>query len=93
MLPALLTEDEAADALKLCPRTLRKQRQAGRLPYVLIGRAIRYTLDDLTQFVESSRQCPSTEEKARHTGGSASRSTVSDFEAARARRARGKLSR
>jgi hypothetical protein len=38
------------------PAHLRKERQAGRLPYILIGRAIRYTLADLETFVESSRQ-------------------------------------
>jgi len=37
--PALLTEDEAAQALRVCARTLRKARREGRLSYVLIGRA------------------------------------------------------
>ena len=63
----LLTEDEAAEQLKLCTRTLRKERQAGRLPYILIGRAVRYTLADLEAFVEASRQdqplCPPTNRK------------------------------
>lgn len=35
--PILLTESEAAEALRLCPRTLRKARKAGLLHYVLIG--------------------------------------------------------
>ena len=54
--PALLTEAEAAEALRLCPRTLRKARQDGRLTYVLIGRAVRYTMSDLDRFIEASRQ-------------------------------------
>jgi hypothetical protein len=54
--PALLTENEAAEALRLCPRTLRKARQEGRLTYVLIGRAVRYTMRDLESFIEASRQ-------------------------------------
>ena len=54
--PALLTETEAAEALRLCPRTLRKARQEGRLTYVLIGRAVRYTMRDLESFIEASRQ-------------------------------------
>lgn len=54
--PALLTEAEAAEALRLCTRTLRKARQEGRLTYVLIGRAVRYTMSDLQQFIEASRQ-------------------------------------
>lgn len=54
--PALLTETEAAEALRVCPRTLRKARQEGKLSYVLIGRAVRYTADDLQGFIEASRQ-------------------------------------
>lgn len=53
---ALLTEAEAAEALRLCPRTLRKARQEGKLSYVLIGRAVRYTMRDLESFIEASRQ-------------------------------------
>lgn len=52
----LLTEPEAAEALRVCPKTLRKARQDGRLTYVLIGRSVRYTIDDLMGFVEASKQ-------------------------------------
>jgi hypothetical protein len=51
-----LTEAEAAEALRLCPRTLRKARADGRLSYVLIGRAVRYTMRDLESFIDASRQ-------------------------------------
>ena len=54
--PALLTEPEAAEALRVCTRTLRKARQDGRLTYVLIGRSVRYTMEDLQSFIEASRQ-------------------------------------
>lgn len=54
--PNLLSEHEAAEALRLCPRTLRKERQAGNLPYVLIGRRVLYAPDDLAVFIERSRQ-------------------------------------
>ena len=54
--PALLTEAEAAEALRLCTRTLRKARHEGKLSYVLIGRAVRYTMSDLESFIEASRQ-------------------------------------
>lgn len=37
----LLTEEQAAERLSLCTKTLRKERKAGRLPYILIGRAVR----------------------------------------------------
>lgn len=60
--PLLLTEMEAADHLRLSIRTLRKARQEGTLRYVLIGRAVRYTVDDLESFVDSHRKvsapCP-----------------------------------
>jgi len=52
----LLTEPEAAEAMRVCPRTLRKARQDGKLTYVLIGRAVRYTMDDLDAFIAASKQ-------------------------------------
>ena len=52
----LLTEDEAAEALRICARKLRAARQAGKLHYVLIGRAVRYTPEDLTAYIDSLRQ-------------------------------------
>jgi hypothetical protein len=84
---SLLTEEEAAQILRVCPRTLRKERKAGRLACHLIGRAIRYTLDDLNTYIEGARQCPSTAEKAPRSGGTMSRSPVYDFEAVRAKKA------
>ena len=58
----LLTEAEAADRLRVCPRTLRKARQAGTLHYVLMGRKILYTPTDLESFIERLRKvepsCP-----------------------------------
>lgn len=66
----LLTEAEAAERLRVCTRTLRKARHAGLLHYVLIGRAIRYTLPDLESYIECLRQvqpvCP-TKEPTRRT--------------------------
>lgn len=60
--PILLTETEAAAALRLSTRTLRKARADGQLRYILIGRAVRYTMADLESFVETLRQvqppCP-----------------------------------
>lgn len=52
----LLTEEQAAAQLQVCARTLRKARQQGRLRYVLIGKAIRYTLADLESFIALSLQ-------------------------------------
>jgi hypothetical protein len=54
--PLLLTEAQAAAQLSLCQRTLRTARQQGRLSYILIGKAIRYTLADLEAFIDRARQ-------------------------------------
>lgn len=88
---ALLTETEAAEVLRVCARTLRKARQEGALPFVRIGRTIRYTESDLSQFIERSRVCHSTAAPVRHTGNTRSRSTVFDFEEALAKRESAKL--
>lgn len=67
----LLTEPEAAKRLSLCERTLREARKAGQLHYVLIGRAVRYTIDDLESFVASHRKvslpCPQPKSAPRST--------------------------
>lgn len=52
----LLTEAEAAERMRLCTRTLRKARQEGLLHFVLIGRAVRYTMADLESYIERLRQ-------------------------------------
>lgn len=58
----LLTEAEAAACLRLSARTLRKARADGQLHYILIGRSVRYTLEDLESYIASQRQvappCP-----------------------------------
>lgn len=58
----LLTEHEAADFLRLSVKTLRKQRCEGAhanglplVPFVRLGRAVRYDLLDLQRFVESCK--------------------------------------
>lgn len=67
----LLTESEAAERLSVCPRTLRKARQEGELRFVLIGRAVRYTIDDLESFVDRHRKvnqpCPDPRPAPRST--------------------------
>lgn len=91
--PALMTEPEAAEALKVCTRTLRKARQAGNLPFVRIGRNIRYTHDDLNHFIEKARECPSIPAKVPRSGGIHSPSTVTDFAEALAKRRSAKRSK
>jgi hypothetical protein len=58
-LQALLTETEAAANLLAKPATLRKWRARDRGPsYLKLGGLIRYRLDDLNEFLETSRVVP-----------------------------------
>ena len=85
-LPDLLTEAEAAERLKVCTRTLRKARKSGQLSWVRFGRKILYDESDLAQFIERNREWHSIKEPVRRSGNMTSRSTVSDFAAALAKR-------
>lgn len=60
--PALLSEKDAAVYLGLAPTTLRQQRSDGArdrripvIPFVRMGRAIRYRVTDLDAFIEQHR--------------------------------------
>lgn len=60
--PALLSEKDAARYLGLSPITLRQQRSDGArdrrvpvVPFVRMGRAIRYAVADLDAFIASHR--------------------------------------
>jgi hypothetical protein len=48
----LLTEREAATFLRLCPRGLINWRNTGKIPYLRIGRSIRYRRASLIALVE-----------------------------------------
>lgn len=51
-----LTEHEAADYLRMSPKTLKKWRHAGKGPkYHKFGGAIRYARADLDAYASSSR--------------------------------------
>ena len=52
--PVLLTEDEAAQLLKIQPATLATWRVKGRpnLPFVRVGRCVRYRRQDILAFIE-----------------------------------------
>ncbi len=73
----LLTEEEAAEQLRLCPRTLRRERQAGRIRYVaLAGRRIAYRPEDCLAYIESrlrletpSRTVPRPKASRKRNGG------------------------
>jgi excisionase family DNA binding protein len=74
-LPELLTEPEAAEALKLHPRTLRKARQSGGLPHVRIGRSVRYSVADLNAFLAAATVSNDMMESSTRKSSPVSRST------------------
>lgn len=56
--PLTINDKEAASVLEVKPGTLSVWRSTGRypLPYVKVGRSVRYRLDDLAQFIASRTQ-------------------------------------
>jgi excisionase family DNA binding protein len=66
-----LTETEAAAHLGLKVATLRAWRHQGRGPvYVRLGRAVRYLLADVQEFLNSNRQAPRERQHITHVGSS-----------------------
>lgn len=51
-LPALLTQDEVADYLRISPKTLERDRWLKQgLPFVKVGRAVRYRAADVAALI------------------------------------------
>ena len=58
-LPRYLTEKEVATMTGLSLSTLRNTRFQGRgLPYVKIGRSVRYSLQDVIHYMETRKVLP-----------------------------------
>ena len=54
-----LTENEVADYLKISVYKLRKDREYNRgVPYVKIGRSVRYPVEIIEQFLEENKVIP-----------------------------------
>jgi excisionase family DNA binding protein len=47
----LLTETEAAKALGICQRTLWTLRNEGKIPFVRIGKCVRYSIETLKAWI------------------------------------------
>ncbi len=63
--PLLLTVADAAASLAVCQKTLWRMTRDGKLPCVRIGRAVRYSVDDLKACIAARRmlveiQAPAT---------------------------------
>ena len=58
MIPKLLCEKEAAEALRVKPQTLAAWRCRGTvtLPFVKVGRLVMYREEDVIRFIEENLQ-------------------------------------
>ncbi len=54
--PLLLTPRDAARRLSLSEKTLYNYTKAGQIPVVRIGRAVRYSLDDLKSWIQRASE-------------------------------------
>ncbi len=61
--PLLISGREAAKLLSVCERTLYTLTKAGEIPAVRIGRAVRYSMDDLKEWIRraSEKKCENNE--------------------------------
>lgn len=48
----LLTPKQAAEALAISPRKLWSMTASGEVPHIRIGRAVRYSRDDLREWID-----------------------------------------
>ena len=64
--PLLISGREAAKLLSVCERTLYTLTKAGEIPAVRIGRAVRYSVDELQAWVRraSEKKCKSGQNNA-----------------------------
>jgi excisionase family DNA binding protein len=54
--PLLLTTRQAAKALAVCEKTLWSLTKRGEIPAVRIGRAVRYSMDELQAWVRRASE-------------------------------------
>jgi excisionase family DNA binding protein len=52
----LVTEKQAARLLGICERKLWDMRHDGLIPYLRVGRSIRYSISDLENWIAAKRQ-------------------------------------
>jgi len=86
--PALLTEAEAAEALRICTRTLRRLRKRGAIRYVAVTeRSVAYRPEDLQAFIEQrARICEEAVPTRRNRPARQRQGEVIGFMARRAQR-------
>lgn len=55
---ALMTIDEAAEFLRLSPRHVRRLAAERRIGFRRLGRCVRFSREDLNEYIEESRVVP-----------------------------------
>ncbi|WP_423785769.1 helix-turn-helix domain-containing protein [Gimesia maris] len=60
--PLLLTERQASELLNCCERTVARMRQAGEIPVVKLRGAIRYSREDLLNYIKAESKTVSAED-------------------------------
>jgi excisionase family DNA binding protein len=55
--PTLVNIREAAKILTVSDRTVHTLTKMGQIPSIRVGRALRYSVDDLREYVDSRRTC------------------------------------
>tara|TARA_B100000287_G_C20273943_1_gene639157 strand:+ start:37 stop:267 length:231 start_codon:yes stop_codon:yes gene_type:complete len=53
----LLEKKEIADALRMSPRSVENFMRRGEIPYIRIGRLVRFSLPDVLEAVKNRGQC------------------------------------
>lgn len=56
--PTLIRSAQAAHLLTISERKLWQLTNAGKVPYVRIGRSVRYDPDDLLHWIETQKEFP-----------------------------------
>ena len=52
----LLTPQQAAEALAISPRKLWAMTASGEIPYIRLGRCVRYPVDDLRAYIDAHKK-------------------------------------
>lgn len=64
-LPVLLSESQAADKLGVSIATMQRMRKRGDIAWRQIGGRVRYTIDDVRDYIEGARRCANDGDRAR----------------------------
>lgn len=67
-LPEMYSEEEAAEILGISRWTLRRERAAGNIGFIMLARKPRYTMQMISEYLERNTTCPTKDTKSDNTG-------------------------